>query len=324
MGFETLLGNERLKDNLLRSLRRGHISHFYLISGPAGSGRHTLAKLLAAAILCREPEAPCLQCRVCRKVLDGNHPDFLTVDDPEKKTVPVDLIRQARADIFVRPNESEHKIYLFPRAQDMGLPGQNALLKVLEEPPEYGVFLLITDNPERLLPTVRSRCVELALKPLPETVLLAELRRRFPKAEEETLRAAAMVSGGFLGQAEKLLSEGFQLPPQTQALAKALAESDTLGLLKVLTPLEKWNRDTLIPLVQGWGQLLESALVCRTGGTAVNPYARELAQHRTGQELHAALLAVQKGAEYLQANVSPAAVCGFLLWALSGSGTVDN
>ena len=324
MGFETLLGNERLKDNLLRSLRRGHVSHFYLISGPAGSGRHTLAKLLAAAILCREPEAPCLQCRVCRKVLDGNHPDFITVDDPEKKTVPVDLIRQARADIFVRPNESEHKIYLFPRAQDMGLPGQNALLKVLEEPPEYGVFLLITDNPERLLPTVRSRCVELALKPLPETVLLAELRRRFPKAEEETLRAAAMVSGGFLGQAEKLLSEGFQLPPQTQALAKALAESDTLGLLKVLTPLEKWNRDTLIPLVQGWGQLLESALVCRTGGTAVNPYARELAQHRTGQELHAALLAVQKGAEYLQANVSPAAVCGFLLWALSGSGTVDN
>ena len=324
MGFETLLGNEGLKENLLRSLRRGHISHFYLISGPAGSGRHTLAKLLAAAILCREPEAPCLQCRVCRKVLDGNHPDFITVDDPEKKTVPVDLIRQARADIFVRPNESEHKIYLFPRAQDMGLPGQNALLKVLEEPPEYGVFLLITDNPERLLPTVRSRCVELALKPLPEPVLLAELRRRFSKAEEETLRAAAMVSGGFLGQAEKLLSEGFQLPPQTQALAKALAESDTLGLLKVLTPLEKWNRDTLIPLVQGWGQLLESALVCRAGGTAVNPYARELAQHRTGQELHAALLAVQKGAEYLQANVSPAAVCGFLLWALNGSGTVDS
>lgn len=324
MGFETLLGNEGLKENLLRSLRRGHISHFYLISGPAGSGRHTLAKLLAAAILCREPEAPCLHCRVCRKVLGGNHPDFLTVDDPEKKTVSVDLIRQARADIFVRPNESEHKIYLFPRAQDMGLPGQNALLKVLEEPPEYAVFLLITDNPERLLPTVRSRCVELALKPLPENGLLAELRRQFPKAEEESLRAAATASGGFLGQAEKLLSEGFQLPPQTQALAKALAESDTLGLLQVLTPLEKWSRDTLIPLVQSWGQLLESALVCRAGGAAVNPYARELAHRRTGQELHCALLALQRSTEYLQSNVSPAAVCGYLLWALDGSGTADS
>ena len=324
MGFETLLGNERLKDNLARSLRRGHISHFYLISGPAGSGRHTLARLLAAAILCREPDAPCLQCRVCRKVLDGNHPDFITVDDPEKKTVPVDLIRQARADIFVRPNESDHKIYLFPRAQDMGLPGQNALLKVLEEPPEYGVFLLITDNPERLLPTVRSRCVELELQPLPEDVLLRALRRRFPQAEEETLRAAAIAGGGFLGQAEKLLSEGFQLPPQTQALAKALADSDSLGVLQVLTPLEKWNRDALIPLVQSWGQLLESALVCRAGGTAVNPAARELARRRTGQDLHDAVLAMQKGAEYLQANVSPAAVCGYLLWALGGSGPIDS
>ena len=321
MGFETLLGNERLKDNLARSLRRGHISHFYLISGPAGSGRHTLAKLLAAAILCREPDAPCLQCRVCRKVLDGNHPDFITVDDPEKKTVPVDLIRPARADIFVRPNESDHKIYLFPRAQDMGLPGQNALLKVLEEPPEYGVFLLITDNPERLLPTVRSRCVELELQPLPEDVLLRALHRRFPQAEEETLRAAAIAGGGFLGQAEKLLSEGFQLPPQTQALAKALADSDSLGVLQVLTPLEKWNRDALIPLVQSWGQLLESALVCRAGGTAVNPAARELARHRTGRDLHDALLAVQKATEYLQANVSPAAVCGYLLWALGGERT---
>lgn len=321
MGFETLLGNERLKDNLARSLRRGHISHFYLISGPAGSGRHTLAKLLAAAILCREPDAPCLQCRVCRKVLDGNHPDFITVDDPEKKTVPVDLIRQARADIFVRPNESDHKIYLFPRAQDMGLPGQNALLKVLEEPPEYGVFLLITDNPERLLPTVRSRCVELELQPLPEDVLLRALHRRFPQAEEETLRAAAIAGGGFLGQAEKLLSDGFQLPPQTQALAKALADSDSLGVLQVLTPLEKWNRDALIPLVQSWGQLLESALVCRAGGTVVNPAARELARHRTGRDLHDALLAVQKATEYLQANVSPAAVCGYLLWALGGERT---
>ena len=324
MGFETLLGNERLKDNLTGSLRRGHISHFYLISGPAGSGRHTLAKLLAAAILCREPDAPCLHCRVCRKVLDGNHPDFITVDDPEKKTVPVDLIRQARADIFVRPNESDHKIYLFPRAQDMGLPGQNALLKVLEEPPEYGVFLLITDNPERLLPTVRSRCTELTLQPLQDRTLLWELRRRFPKADEETLRAAATAAGGFLGQAEKLLSDGFQLPPQTQALARALADSDSMGVLQVLTPLEKWNRDALIPLTQSWGQLLESALVCRAGGSAVIPAARELARHRTGQDLHDALLAVQKATEYLQANVSPAAVCGYLLWALGRGGPIEN
>ena len=123
MGFETLLGNDQLKANLAESLAKGRISHFYLISGPKGSGKHTLAKLLAAAILCRGHRKPCGSCDPCRKVFSGNHPDFITVDDPEKKTVTVDLIRQARSDIYVQPNESDHKIYLFPRAQDMGLPG---------------------------------------------------------------------------------------------------------------------------------------------------------------------------------------------------------
>ena len=129
MGFDALLGNDRLKQNLTRSLSKGHVSHFYLIAGPEGSGKHTLARLLAAAILCQGGDKPCGRCTPCRKVMDGSHPDFITVDDPEKKTVTVDLIRQARADVYIQPNESEYKIYLFPRAQDMGLPGQNALLK---------------------------------------------------------------------------------------------------------------------------------------------------------------------------------------------------
>ena len=93
MAFDTLLGNDRLKQNLAESLAKGHISHFYLISGPEGSGKHTLAKLLAAAILCQEKRKPCLRCNPCRKVLENSHPDFITVDDPEKKTVTVDLIR---------------------------------------------------------------------------------------------------------------------------------------------------------------------------------------------------------------------------------------
>ena len=88
--------------------------------------------------------------------MDGTHPDFITVDDPEKKTVPVDLIRQARADMYIQPNESDHKIYLFPRAQDMGIPGQNALLKVLEEPPEGVLFILTAPSEANVMATIPS------------------------------------------------------------------------------------------------------------------------------------------------------------------------
>ena len=99
MGFERLLGNEQLKENLRMSVGRGRVSHFYLVSGPNGSGKHTLALLLSAAILCKGGQKPCLQCNACRKVMSGNHPDCISVEDPEHKNVAVKLVRDARADM---------------------------------------------------------------------------------------------------------------------------------------------------------------------------------------------------------------------------------
>ena len=315
MGFEALLGNEQLKENLSAAKRKGRMSHFYLLSGPRGSGKHTLADLIAAAMLCKESDAPCGVCRSCRKVLGGNHPDYITIDDPSKKTVPVDLIREARADIFVRPNEGEKKIYLFPRAQDMGIPGQNALLKVLEEPPAYGVFLLLTDNPEKLLPTVRSRCVELKLRALPEGLLERKLREEFPDAEAERIAAAIGRSGGYLGQARELLS-GQGLSENALNFAAAFAARDVFGLQKLLTPMEKWKRDTLIPALQEWLELLEQALLVRSGLPAVTSQAGAIGTARSPQDLMRCCAALKKAMEYAQGNVSCAAVCGWLSWEL--------
>lgn len=316
MGFEQLLGNRRLKENLAASLKNNHISHFYLISGPVGSGRHTLARLLAAAILCKSGNRPCMGCNACRKAMEGSHPDFITVDDPEKKTVPVDLIRQARADIYVQPNESDYKIYLFPRAQDMGVPGQNALLKVLEEPPKYGVFILLTDNPEKLLPTVRSRCTQLQLQPLAEQELRGALEREFPKASREDVDAAISRGGGYLGQAKALLQEENALPPQTESFLQALTRQDALLLTRTLAPMEKWKRDQLIPVLQQWLELTQGALACRSGGTAAGKAPRLLAQQRSSRELMQAVQTLQTAIEYAGSNVSPAAICGWLQWEL--------
>ena len=315
MGFEALLGNDVLKENLRAAKRKGRMSHFYLLSGPRGSGKHTLAQLIAAAMLCSEADAPCGVCRSCRKVLGGNHPDFITIDDPTKKTVPVDLIREARADIFIRPNEGEKKIYLFPRAQDMGIPGQNALLKVLEEPPAYGVFLLLTDNPEKLLPTVRSRCVELKLRALPEAVLRPTLRAEFPDADDDRIAAAIGRSGGYLGQARELLG-GEGLSENAKTFAAAYAARDVFALQKILTPMEKWKRDQLTEVLTRWEEALQSALVSRSGIQAISPSVRQLSTARSSQELMEAIRHIQKSITYAQGNVSVAAVCGYLQWVL--------
>ena len=314
MGFETLLGNAQLRENISASLSRGHISHFYLISGPRGSGKHTLARLLAAAILCPEKNKPCGLCSHCRKALSGNHPDFITVEDPEHKNVAVKIVRQYREDVYIRPNEADYKVYLFP--QELGLEGQNALLKILEEPPEYGVFILLTDNPEKLLPTVRSRCTELKLNALPEPLLRNQLRKQFPQVSEEDLTSALDRSGGYLGQALEILREGDNIPPQTESFVRAFAGRDTLELVHTLVPMEKWKRDALAEILGSWRILMAQALTARSGGSPGGKLAQTLARSRSSRDLMEAARILEKAVHYCMSNVSTAAICGWLQWAL--------
>ena len=314
MGLETLLGNEQLKKELSESIRKGSLSHCYLISGPEGSGKHTLARLIAAAALCRGAEKPCGTCPSCRKLREGNHPDVITVEDPEHKNVAVKLIREYRADVFVMPNESDRKVYIFP--QDMGPEGQNALLKVLEEPPAYALFLILTDNAEKLLPTVRSRCRELKLRALPREQLLRQLKSDFPAASSEDLSAAAERSGGWLGQARELLREGIEADPETDRFLEGLCSKDRYVLAQVLVPMEKWKREAFVPKLERWRILLEEALSLRSGGTAVSPLARKAAQARNSRDIYAAIGALGKAITYARSNVSVGAICQWLLWEL--------
>ena len=314
MGFEGLLGNRQLKENLSAAINRGRISHFYLISGPAGAGKKTLSKLLAAAIHCKSANKPCLTCPACRKVMGDAHPDVITVTDPEHKNVAVKIVREIREDMFVRPNESDRKIYIFP--QSLGDEGQNALLKVLEEPPPYGVFILLAENPEALLVTVRSRCTELKLLPLDMSLLEQQLRREFPDADNESLSAAAMRSGGYLGQARQILEENLTLPPQVEQITIAFGNRDGLLLTQTLIPMEDWKGDKLRETLGQVQNVFQQALLARAGGKAASKSAQELAKLRNGQELNEAIACLKKADLYLQGNVSPAAVCGWLSWAL--------
>ncbi len=314
MGFDSLLGNIRLKENLQASLAKNRMSHFYLISGPAGSGKKTLARLLSAALLCKGTQKPCLQCAACRKVMANTHPDIITVTDEEHKTVAVKIVRQVRDDMFIKPNEGERKIYVFP--QELGIEGQNALLKVLEEPPEYGVAILLTDNPEKILTTVRSRCTELSLQSLSAQEMLPALQREFPQTEESLLQGAIVRSGGYLGQAKLLLSEGNLISSQTQAFVEAFCQKNVLGLFTVLTPMGQWGREKFLQEISLWLELLQQALSCRSGMQAASAQVKALATAGSSKELLQAIRNLQKAIEYAQGNVSVAAIGNWLGWNL--------
>ena len=314
MGFESLLGNARLKENLAAGAGKGKTSHSYLISGPAGSGKKTLARLLAAAILCKGADKPCLSCSHCRKVMADTHPDLITVTDPKHTKILVDQVRQVREDMFIRPNEADKKIYLF--AQDIRDEGLNALLKVLEEPPPYGVFMLLTEHPEQILTTVRSRSTELRLQALPEDTLRQALHREFPDADPQTVEAAVFRSGGYLGQAKSFLSEGAGLSAETEAFCKSIAAKDSLALLQVTVPMEKWKRERVCSELGLWLELVQQALLYRSGVGSVLPLAREMALARRPEELLTAAQTLRKSITYAQANVNCATVMWHLYWAL--------
>lgn len=315
MEFNGFLGNAELKQRLSASFQAGRSSHCYLICGPEGSGKRTLARILAAALQCEEASVPCGRCLTCRKTMAGIHPDVITIDDPEKVTVRVDLIRQLQADAYIRPNEGQKKVYLIPRAQDMNENAQNALLKLIEEPPAYAVFLLIATNTAKLLPTVRSRCAELRLEPVPQAEALPWLSRRFPDQPRETLQAACVRSGGYLGQAEALLQGAFYLP-QTTEFAGAFAKKDTLELTKLLCGMEKLPRNKLSEILIQWRQLLADAMLVRSGLPG-SPEAAAISRTRTGAELAAATQALQKAQEACTANIGTGHICGWLVTVLS-------
>ena len=234
MDFGAFLGNDALKRRLQESFRQGKTSHCYLLCGVEGSGRRTLALQMAAALECKNEREPgCGVCPACRKVLAKQHPDVITVDDTEHKNVAVDIVRQARSDVFIRPNEGRKKVYIIPRGQDLGAPSQNALLKILEEPPEYAVFLILTTSAEKLLPTIRSRAVQLQLSPLSYEQAIPELKRRFPDKRDLELADALEQAEGYLGPACEALRDGLFLP-QALALANGFAARDGPRVLSLM------------------------------------------------------------------------------------------
>ena len=298
---------------LRAAAKRGALSHALIFSG--SGNRVSAARYAAAAMECTAESKPCLACPACRKVMQDIHPDVTFVRDAEHKELSIDTVRAMRADAFIRPNEGKRKIYIIPRGQDMNESAQNALLKILEEPPDYGVFLILSTNAERLLPTIRSRCAELQLGPVAQDEALPFLRQNAPDKPDGVLRAAYLRAGGFLGQALTLLQDA-EDEPFVRQFAAAYAAHDRMALLRVLLPMEKAKREQLLPALQQLRACICGALTQRGGLDTASESAAQIVASRSGSELLQASDSIQAAIDALTANASAGAVTGYLAMKL--------
>ncbi len=211
--FDNIVGNDALKSRISRDVCEGTVSHAYIIEGPEGVGRHTLAKSIAAALSCTsDGQVPCGRCRYCQKIFSDNSPDVKVIgfiDD--KVTIGVDQIREIKEDMATFPGELSVKVYIIENAESLTVQAQNSFLLSLEEPPEYVRFFLICESANSLLETVRSRAPSLRMSRLgfdevEDYVLKNDSRARTLAEEEpETFKTVIHASDGRIGRARTLL-----------------------------------------------------------------------------------------------------------------------
>ena len=166
--FKDVVGHKNIIKYISSAVQADAVSHAYILNGERGSGKRLLANLFAMSLQCQnraEDGEACGKCQSCKQALHGNQPDIVRVSHEKPTTISVDDIRtQVNNDIVIKPYSSKYKIYIIPEADLMSAQAQNALLKTIEEPPEYAVIMLLTENAEALLPTIRSRCVMMKLR----------------------------------------------------------------------------------------------------------------------------------------------------------------
>lgn len=241
--FKDIIGQQQIKNHLQTTIKQNNISHAYIINGETGSGKKTLTEAIAQTIQCENRINgidSCENCKSCIQAKSHNHPDIKYITH-EKASISVDDIReQLNNDISIKPYSSTHKIYIIPDANKMTEQAQNALLKTIEEPPEYVVIILITNNVSSLLPTIQSRCITLNIKPLSNSEI-AEYLTSHLRLEPERARIAAGFCQGNMGKAIRFASsEDFQ--EMKEQLLTLLKSIDTMSVPDIVNTIRDFSK----------------------------------------------------------------------------------
>ncbi|WP_407569344.1 DNA polymerase III subunit gamma/tau [Deinococcus altitudinis] len=281
--WDQVVGQEHVKDVLKAALEQGRVGHAYLFSGPRGVGKTTTARLIAMTANCTQPGIkPCGECESCLSVRAGNHPDVLEIDAASNNSV--DDVRELREKVGLSAMRGGKKIYILDEAHMMSRAAFNALLKTLEEPPEHVIFILATTEPEKIIPTILSRCQHYRFRRLtPEEIggkLAGIALKEGVNAEPEALQLIGRLADGAMRDGESLLERmlaagqdvtragvetALGLPPgeQMRSMAAALVQADAGGLLEGAAGLYRAGyaaRTVVEGLVTALGQALHAEL----------------------------------------------------------------
>jgi DNA polymerase III subunit delta' len=305
MRFEGFYGNVQAKEILSGLFDSRRIPHAVLIDGPHGSGKKHLARIIAAAAVCQsQSDLPCGVCRQCKNALSDIHPDIVTYAGTGSRSFGVDIVRKIRLDAYVSPSDAEHKVYILAGIESMTEQAQNALLKVLEEPPASVLFILTCDSRSHVLDTVRSRTLQISLGSLPEAEAALALEEQCEGISSDEALRAARISGGIVGRAKLILDAGFsEISEFAAAFTKAICTTDLYGFISLSGRLEK-DGGLFTSFLDLLPALLRDAVSVRNGGTAslsgFDDEARTLSRSFAVNKLYNALLTAlesQKSAE---------------------------
>ncbi len=274
--LEQFAGNKPVIETVRGWLISGKTPQSIIIEGNEKSGRKTLAHLIASGLVCTGNNPPCGQCVQCKKSISG-HPDISNVTgDLSKAAIGVDTIRDLRSDAFIMPNDSDRKTYIITRT--MTVSAQNALLKIIEEPPKGVTFIIIVRNKEDLLETVRSRSAVLSLLPVGNCEGIVYLKSKFPDINDQKIQTVLERSGGIIGKAEILLSEkddNNQIDKMLSEAADALANKNSAAFLAASLPAEN-NLNLMESLTNGLMLILRDAYCKKEGvGNCISGFEKE-------------------------------------------------
>ena len=264
-GFKDVVGHRNIIKYIESAVSADAVSHAYILNGERGSGKKMLANLFAMSLQCQNREAngdACGKCQSCRQAVNGNQPDIIRVTHEKPNTISVDDIReQVNNDIVIKPYSSRYKIYIIPEADLMSVQAQNALLKTIEEPPEDAVIMLLTENADTLLPTIRSRCVMMKLRNIKDQLVKKYLMEQMEIPDYKADVCVAFAQGN-VGKAIMLsTSEYFnEIKEEAVHLLRNIDEMDVPELMEAvkkcmtykleindyLDIIAIWYRDVLI------------------------------------------------------------------------------